>query len=127
MTAKLSTQRFSDKVEDYVRYRPHYPAEIIPFLVKEAGLKKDWVVADIGSGTGISCEIFLANGNKVIGVEPNKEMREAAEKIFSGQKAFASVSAAAEATSLPDHSVDLVIAGQAFHWFDTEKSKKEFK
>lgn len=118
--------RFSNRVENYIKFRPDYPSEIITFLTSAGMLSKRSVVADIGSGTGISAELFLKNGNEVIGVEPNKEMREAAEKLLSAHSNFKSVNAAAEATGLKDKSVDLIIAGQAFHWFDKEKSKEEF-
>ena len=126
MQFSKSTERFSDKVENYVKYRPHYPSQIIPFLSDEIGLQKSWTIADIGSGTGISSELFLQNGNRVFGIEPNKEMREAAEKIFSEQEFFKSINGTAENTTLQPHSVDLIIVGQAFHWFDIQKCKKEF-
>lgn len=122
-----NTDRFSNRVENYVRYRPHYPTEIIPFLKEQIGLNSQWIIADIGSGTGISSEIFLQNGNTVYAVEPNKEMREAAETIFKSNKKFISINGAAEATSLHNSSIDLIIAGQAFHWFDKAMSKKEFQ
>lgn len=122
-----NTERFSNRVENYARFRPHYPNEIIPFLKKQVGLSKHSIIADIGSGTGLSAEIFLKNGNKVFGIEPNKEMREAAVELFKKDKNFISVEATAENTSLPDSSVNLIVAGQAFHWFDRELAKKEFQ
>ncbi len=121
------TSRFSNRVENYLRYRPHYPAEIVKYLKKENVLKNDSVIADIGSGTGFSSEVFLNNGNTVYGVEPNKEMREAGEKYLSGYKNFISVNGTAEETTLNANSIDLIIAGQAFHWFNIVKAKKEFK
>lgn len=122
-----NAERFSNRVENYARYRPHYPTEIIPFLKEQIGLNNHWLIADIGSGTGISSEIFLQNGNTVYAVEPNKEMREAAETIFKSDEKFISINATAEATSLHNSSIDLIIAGQAFHWFDKDISKKEFQ
>ena len=122
-----STKRFSDRVENYVKYRPHYPKEIIPFLNEHIGLTDEKVIADIGSGTGISTELFLENGNKVYGIEPNKEMREAAEKYLDKYKYFISVSGTAEETLLENDSMDVVVCGQAFHWFDVQKAKSEFK
>ncbi len=122
-----NSERFSDRVDNYVRYRPHYPAEIIPFLKEQIGLKSGWVIADIGSGTGISSELFLQNGNIVYAVEPNLEMRQAAEAMFKNNKKFISVNASAEDSSLRDGSIDLIIAGQALHWFDPIASKKEFQ
>jgi SAM-dependent methyltransferase len=121
-----STTRFSNRVADYVRYRPGYPEGLVQTLRDEAGLKPASVVADIGSGTGISTELFLRQGCIVWAVEPNLEMREAAEAQFREQSRFHSVSTMAEATSLEAASVDLVVAGQAFHWFDVERTRTEF-
>ena len=121
------TERFSDRVENYIKYRPHYPLEIIPFLAKEIGLTPSSIIADIGSGTGISAEIFLKNGNTVYAIEPNKEMREGGEKILNDFPKFRSFNGTAEATTLPDGSIDSIIAGQAFHWFNVDKAKIEFK
>ena len=122
-----SVGRFSDRVENYIKYRPHYPKEIIRFLNDECGFNKNKIVADIGSGPGISCENFIENGNIVYAVEPNDGMRFAAEKIFSGIKNFISISGTAEATGLDEGSIDFIISGQAFHWFDKEKCKTEFR
>jgi SAM-dependent methyltransferase len=122
-----SLKRFSNRVENYVKYRPGYPDEIIPYLKQLGVLNDDSVIADIGSGTGISSELFLKNGNRVYAVEPNQEMREAAEKMLSTHGNFHSVNATAETTGLDDKSVDLIIAGQAFHWFDKEKCRVEFE
>ena len=120
------TKRFSDRVENYLKYRPTYPPEIIPLLESECGLTAQSMIADVGSGTGLLTELFLKNGNRVFGVEPNPEMRAAGEKFLASYPKFTSVSAVAEATALPDHSVDLVVAGQAFHWFDRQKAHPEF-
>jgi SAM-dependent methyltransferase len=121
------TLRFSNRVENYRKYRPGYPTEIIPLLKSECGLTRDSLIADLGSGTGLFTEIFLKNGNGVFGVEPNAEMRAAGEQILSGYPKFKSVDGAAESTNLPDHSVDFVVAGQAFHWFDRRQARPEFK
>jgi SAM-dependent methyltransferase len=119
------TNRFSDRVENYIRYRPGYPPEVLEVLMREIGLTPTWKVADLGSGTGISAELFLRNGNMVYGVEPNAPMREAAEKLLAGYPNFHSVAGAAEATALPDRCVDVVVAAQAFHWFDAAKAREE--
>lgn len=121
------THRFADRVDNYVKYRPHYPKGMLDFLLSQNIITSNSVIADIGSGTGISTEPFLKLNLKVFGVEPNKEMREAAEKILSSFGNFTSVNASAEHTTLEDHSVDVIVAGQAFHWFDKEETKKEFK
>ncbi|SFD56569.1 Methyltransferase domain-containing protein [Chitinophaga sp. CF118] len=122
-----STSRFTDRVEDYVRYRPHYPSqEILNYLQDRIAFNPSWVVADIGSGTGISTELFLKNGNKVYGVEPNEAMRQKAEQLLKGYPAFISVNGTAEQTQLATESADLVVAGQAFHWFNPPQAKTEF-
>lgn len=121
------TKRFSKRVENYIKYRPGYPAEIISLLESECGLTPQSVVADLGSGTGISAELFLKHGNKVFGVEPNADMRAAGERFLANYPNFVSVDASAEVTTVSDHSIDLIVASQAFHWFDREKVKLEFR
>lgn len=122
-----STTRFSDRVDNYIKYRPGYPPEIIDYLKAQDILKADSVIADIGSGTGISTEMFLKNGNTVYGIEPNKEMREAAERLLSGYLNFISIDGTAEETNLPNGSINIITAGQAFHWFDIPNAKTEFE
>ncbi len=119
-------QRFSGRVENYVRFRPGYPQEIIPLLQTEAGLDAASVVADVGSGTGISAKMLLQAGCIVHAVEPNREMRAAAEGLLGSCPAFHSVSGSAQATTLPAQSVDIVVAAQAFHWFNTPETRAEF-
>lgn len=121
------TTRFTSRVENYVRYRPSYPAAIIPLLETECGLTTATVLADIGSGTGLLTELFLKRGNQVFGVEPNARMRAAGERLLAKYPAFVSVDATAEATTLPDESIDLIVAGQAFHWFQRDAAKVEFQ
>jgi SAM-dependent methyltransferase len=122
-----STQRFSSRVADYVAYRPAYPKPLIDVLHRECGLTAEWVVADIGSGPGNLSRLFLDNGNRVLGVEPNREMREAGELLLHDNPRFLSVVGTAKNTTLPDGSADLVVAGQAFHWFDREEARPEFR
>jgi SAM-dependent methyltransferase len=124
---KDSTTRFSDRVGAYVAARPRYPDAIATLLARELNLPVEAVIADIGSGTGISCAPFLAAGFTVLGVEPNAAMRAAAERDLAGQARFRSIDATAEATSLASASVDLVIAGQAFHWFDPARFGAEVR
>ena len=121
-----TVERFSNRVENYVKYRPSYPKEILVLFRDEMNLQKDSIFADIGSGTGISSKLFLENGNTVFGVEPNKTMREAAQEFLKEFPKFQSIDGTAENTNLPDISVDFVIAAQAFHWFDWEKTRVEF-
>ena len=124
--SSASEQRFSDRVENYVRYRPSYPQEIIPLLQRETGLIPQHVIADVGSGTGISAELFLRAGSVVHAVEPNREMRAAAERLLAHFPNFHSVDGTAQATTLPDHGVDFIVAAQAFHWFNTPETRAEF-
>lgn len=120
-------KRFSTRVENYIKYRPNYPPQIIEFLTEKKILSKQSIIADVGSGTGILSELFLKNGNKVFGVEPNSEMRRTAEKMLKDYPNFVSIHSSAENTSLLSNSIDLIIVGQAFHWFNVEKTRKEFK
>jgi SAM-dependent methyltransferase len=121
-----ATSRFSDRVENYVRYRPGYPPEVVQELKAECGLARSHVIADVASGTGIWTRLLLENGNPVFGVEPNTEMREAGERLLAAFPKFTSVAGTAEATTLPDQSVDFVTAAQAGHWFDRERARREF-
>lgn len=122
-----TTERFTNRVENYIKYRPAYPAEVLELFRKEMNLQTSSVVADIGSGTGISAKLFLENGNPVYGVEPNRAMREASLKILADYPNFTAVDGTSEATALENKSVDLVVAAQSFHWFDGEKTRDEFK
>jgi SAM-dependent methyltransferase len=120
------TQRFSDRVENYVRYRPSYPPELVRCLRDRAGLDRNCSVADIGSGTGILTTLLLPVAGRVYAVEPNAAMRTAAEHALRSHSGFTSVTGTAESTTLAPASVDLVTAGQAFHWFDPRASRAEF-
>jgi SAM-dependent methyltransferase len=120
------TKRFSNRVENYVKYRPTYPQDVISLLESECGLTPASVIADVGSGTGILSELFLKHGNRVFGVEPNREMRAAGDKLLAKYAKFSSIDATAEATMLVNTSTDFITAGQAFHWFDRERSRAEF-
>jgi SAM-dependent methyltransferase len=120
-----ATKRFSSRVDNYIKYRPSYPQALIDLLAAECGLSSDSTIADIGSGTGILAELLLQRGYEVIGVEPNDEMRSAGDRLLQGYPRFTSVAGTAETTTLSDGSVDLVTAGQAFHWFDHERFRAE--
>lgn len=126
MPVTNATSRFSDRVENYVRYRPGYPPEILHLLNDECGLTPSGVIADIASGTGIWTRVLLENGNPVFGVEPNAEMRQAGERLLAEFPKFTSVAGSAEATTLADAGVDFVTAAQAGHWFDRARARKEF-
>ncbi|MBA4185688.1 MAG: class I SAM-dependent methyltransferase [Acidobacteria bacterium] len=122
-----TVERFSNRVENYVKYRPSYPKEILDLFAAEMNLRKNSVVADIGAGTGISARLFLENGNQVFGVEPNEAMRKAAEEFLKDFSNFKSINGIAENTSLENESVDFIVAAQAFHWFDQTNTRREFK
>jgi SAM-dependent methyltransferase len=126
MPASNATSRFSDRVENYILYRPGYPLEALEALRTECGLAPEHIVADIASGTGIWTRTLLENGNAVFGIEPNPEMREAGERLLAAFPKFASVAGTAESTTLADQSVDFVTAAQAAHWFDRTPSRREF-
>jgi len=119
------TQRFSDRVADYVAYRPSYPAGVLDVLTRECSLSPHWRVADLGSGPGALTRLFLHYGCRVWGVEPNSPMRKAGEDLLRDYPSFTSVDGRAEKTTLGTESVDLVVAGQAFHWFDREATRDE--
>ena len=121
-----TVQRFSNRVANYAKYRPGYPSEVLDLFKNEIGLTKSSVLADIGSGTGLSAKLFLENGNVVYGVEPNAAMRAAAEEYLKQFPNLVSHDGTAENTNLDDASIDFVTAAQAFHWFDPEKTRKEF-
>jgi SAM-dependent methyltransferase len=117
------TARFSDTVENYIKYRPSYPDGFVELLKKEISLNSESVVADLGSGTGLSAEPFLKLGCTVFGVEPNAEMRAAGARLLSGYPNFVSLTGSAESTGPADSSIDVAIVAQAFHWFDVDKSR----
>lgn len=122
-----STGRFSDRVADYVRYRPDYPVAMLEWLQHTHGVNPHWLVADIGAGTGISSKLFLDGGYRVIAVEPNEPMRKAAEQWLGDNERFRTIEGHATATRLEDASVDLVTVAQAFHWFDQAATRTEFQ
>lgn len=126
MTFTDAKQRFSNRVADYVRYRPGYPSAVRDLLRAECALKSGHVIADIGSGPGFLSELFLKNGNRVFGTEPNEAMRLAGEEYLASYDGFVSINGSAEASTLDDASVDFVTSGQAFHWFDQDAARAEF-
>lgn len=118
--------RFSSRVQNYAKYRPSYPDRIIDFLHEMIGLNKKSVIADVGSGTGICTKMFLDNGNTVYAIEPNKDMRQAAENLLESYGNFYSIDGYSKSTKLPSDSIDIITVAQAFHWFDPEPTKREF-
>jgi SAM-dependent methyltransferase len=120
-----SHTRFTRCVADYARYRPDYPSAVAAMLRDRCGLTEGHRIADLGSGTGLLSRLFLDAGCDVFGVEPNDAMRAAAEGELGHRAAFSSVSGSAEATGLDFGSVDFVVAGQAFHWFEPGAAAQE--
>jgi ubiquinone/menaquinone biosynthesis C-methylase UbiE len=120
------TQRFSSRVDTYIKFRPSYPPELFEFMDTELGLRSGKRVADVGSGTGIFSRQLVDRGIEVFGIEPNREMRLAGEAVLKEHPLFHSMDTTAEYTALPTQYVDFVTAAQSFHWFDREKSKTEF-
>jgi SAM-dependent methyltransferase len=118
-------ERFSNRVDAYVRSRPSYPPGVLRVLEEAGALGRDKDVADVGSGTGIFTRLLLGRCRRVWAVEPNEPMRRAAEEALGGEAGFASVDGGAEATTLPAASVDLVTAAQAFHWFRPDAFRAE--
>lgn len=109
----------------YAKARPDYAPACIEWLYGGVGMKPGCVIADVGSGTGIFAKALLARGSTVYAVEPNADMRHAAEQSLSGFPNFYSVNGTAEQTTLAAHSVDFITAAQAFHWFDAPGFKAE--
>ncbi len=120
------TTRFGNRVENYVKYRPSYPPQTLAVLAEKCGFTADAAVADIGSGTGIFSRVLLDHGNPVFGVEPNAEMRAAAERLLADQTRFTSINGTAEGTTLPGQSVPFITVAQALHWFRPEPARAEF-
>ncbi len=125
-SARDPVARFSDRAEDYAKYRPHYSHDVVHAIRLACDLRPEHQIADIGCGPGLLAEIFLQNGNRVIGVEPNREMRIAGARYLAGYPNFSMVDGSAESTNLAPNSIDFVVAGQAFHWFQPPEARAEF-
>jgi hypothetical protein len=119
-----ATQRFSDRVENYAKFRPNYPDALIQSMLER--LPVPAVIADIGSGTGILSDQLLGAGYTVFGVEPNEPMRLEAERRLGARPGFHSLAGSAEATTLPTGSVQAITCAQSFHWFDRPRCRVEF-
>ena len=122
----MNEDKFNQLADIYEKYRPSYPQEYIKDIITKCHQNAESIVADIGAGTGILTRQFLQNNLKVIGVEPNADMRKILKKLEVNQK-FRLVEGTAEHTNLEDNSIDLIVVAQAFHWFNKEEFKKECK
>ncbi len=116
------TGRFSDRAEDYARYRPSYPSATIDAVLAGLGQPRSLVAADVGAGTGISSRLLADRGVSVVAIEPNEAMRTAAHP-HAGVRWQAGT---AESTGLDGGSVDLILVAQAFHWVRQEEALVEF-
>lgn len=121
-----SKERFSNKVANYVKYRPSYPPEYIGYLLDGVGLSGA-AVADVGAGTGILTGLLAPGVGKIYAVEPNFNMRSACVEHCGKFGNFTAVDGSAEQTGLADGSVDFVTVAQAFHWFDRPRARLEFR
>ncbi len=122
-----NADRFTHRVAYYVKYRPSYPDVYLDYLTSEVGLDPESIVADIGAGTGILSKLLAPRVKTVFAVEPNPEMRLAAAEYCKDTPNVVVVDGSAEATTLPDSSADFITAAQAFHWFDLERARQEFR
>jgi SAM-dependent methyltransferase len=122
-----NVEKFTGRVAAYVEYRERYDPEVVlPLLRDWCGLRPEWTVADVGAGTGMLSDVFLAGGNRVIAVEPNAEMRQACAELHEGNPRLTLMDGTAEATGLEAASAEMVSVGRAFHWFDVEPAMQEF-
>jgi ubiquinone/menaquinone biosynthesis C-methylase UbiE len=119
--------RFAKRSAFYAPSRPGYPDAVIELLGRECGWTPGAIIADVGAGTGISSELFLRHGSTVFAIEPDAEMRACAEYLLPRHKGFQVVGGSAESTGLPDSSIDFVAAATAFHWFDIDVARVEFR
>ena len=120
------TKRFSDRVDNYVKYRPTYPPEVLAYLKAECKLTDSSVIADVGAGTGIFTKLLLDEGYEVFAIEPNKPMLDSAVEQLSPYRNFNFINSGAECTELPNASVDLIVCAQSFHWFSNDNTRVEF-
>lgn len=127
MMTKDNTQRFSSRVDNYIKYRPTYPTQLIDYLVTDVGINEESIVADLGAGTGIFTELLIPKAKKVLAVEPNDAMRFAAEALLNQYDNFYSINGSAEQTNIEDNSIDFITMAQAYHWIDSAKGLKEFQ
>ncbi|GBG08700.1 SAM-dependent methyltransferase [Paenibacillus agaridevorans] len=127
MSSLNSKERFTERVDSYVKYRPSYPAAALDFLYSKVGFSKESIIADVGAGTGIFSGLLLDRGSRVVAIEPNEAMRGAAEKRHADNSRYTSVAASAEVTELEDESVDYIVCAQSFHWFDRAAAREEFR
>lgn len=125
---KNNTDKFTGKADVYARFRePYDPAVVLPYLKEWCGLRPEWTVADVRAGTGMLGDVFRANGNAVIAIEPNADMRAACEQLHRDDGAFQVMDGTAEAINLAEGSVDMVAIGRALHFFNLDPALREIQ
>jgi SAM-dependent methyltransferase len=117
---------FTSKAEKYARFRWSYAPQAIQAIFDITALGAGDVVADIGAGTGILTRALAGKAGQVYAIEPNPQMRRLAAQALEGFPECVLVDGRAETTTLLDHSVDLITAAQAVHWFEPEAARLEF-
>ena len=122
----MNEDKFNHLADIYEKYRPSYPQKYVEDIIEKCHLNFESLVADIGAGTGILTRQLLHNNLKVVGVEPNPDMRKVLKKLETN-KNFRAIEGTAEHTNIENNNIDLVVVAQAFHWFDKEKFKEECK
>lgn len=125
ITSVSSTSRFSNRADNYAKFRPGYPDELFSYIEKAMELQPEAGIVDIGSGTGLFAEPLLKNGYSVVCIEPNEDMRKAGEERLKKYPSFQSIRSTAEDTGLKENSVDLITVAQTFHWLDPVGTRLE--
>ena len=121
-----NTDKFTGRSDDYVKYRPSYPVALLDAISERCPLRAGTMVADVGAGTGILSHTLLERGCTVLSVEPNADMRSAADEQLSKFGNALVLPGTGEATGLVAQSVDLVTVAQAFHWMSPLETRAEF-
>lgn len=104
----MKDEKFNQVAEIYEKYRPSYPEEYIKYIINKCNLNENSTIADIGAGTGIFSKQLLDNNLKVIGVEPNDEMRKVLEEKLKNNKNFISINGTDKNTHIEKNSIDLI-------------------
>lgn len=121
----MNEELFSGKADVYKKYRSEYPDIFLDYLYSDLGFSPQSIIADIGAGTGMLSKCLLQRGSRLIFVEPNEDMFNAAKAEFGQNERCVFIKAPAEETTIPSTSVDFVTAARSFHWFDSERFKTE--
>jgi SAM-dependent methyltransferase len=117
---------YTERVMAYARYRWEFAPEAVQAFLASCGLTPEWVVADVGSGTGMVARHLVERARAVLAVEPNAAMRRAAFEGLGHHPSYRAVGASSDATGLGDSSVDLITVGRAVHWFPAASTRAEF-